>query len=106
MLWSVLLTNLPSIIKVIEGVGAQLTPILTSGYIESIRVTNGGTVVTSNPNVAILSNTGTGAQAVSLVGINQIQVTTNGTGYQVSGINLTGGSQVTATRSAVSGSCL
>ena len=85
----------------IEGVGAQLTPILTSGYIESIRVTNGGTGYTSNPNVAILSNTGTGAQAVSLVGINQIQVTTNGTGYQVPGINLTGGSQVTATRSAV-----
>lgn len=85
----------------IEGVGAQLTPILTSGYIESIRVTNGGTGYTSNPNVAILSNTGTGAQAVSLVGINQIQVTNNGIGYQVPAITLSGGSQVTATRSAV-----
>jgi len=85
----------------IEGVGAQLTPILSSGYIESIRVTNGGTGYTSNPNVAILSNTGTGAQAVSLVGINQVQVTGNGIGYKVPAITLTGGSQLTATRSAV-----
>ena len=85
----------------IEGVGAQLTPILTSGYIDSIRVTNGGTGYTSNPNVAILSNTGTGAQATSLIGINQVQVTTNGIGYQIPAITLTGGSQSAATRSAV-----
>ncbi|AFK66261.1 structural protein [Synechococcus phage S-CBM2] len=83
----------------IQGVGANLVPILTSGYISSIRVTNGGTGYTSNPNVAILSNTGTGAQAISLVGINEVQVQNNGSGYVNPTIIEVGGTA--PTRSAI-----
>ena len=64
------------------GKGAQASAILTSGTIDKVSVTAGGSGYTSRPNVRVDSITGFDAQIKALVGVGGIVVSNAGSGYK------------------------
>ena len=66
----------------IFGKGAQASAILTSGTIDSVSVTAGGSGYTSRPNVRVDSISGFDANIKALVGVSGVVVSNSGSGYQ------------------------
>ena len=66
----------------IFGKGANATANLTSGRVESVSVTAGGSGYTSRPNVRIDSISGFDAQIRALVGVSGVVISNPGSGYQ------------------------
>ena len=64
------------------GKGAQASAILTSGTIDKVSVTAGGSGYTSRPNVRVDSISGFDAQIKALVGVGGIVVSNAGSGYK------------------------
>ena len=64
------------------GQNANATAILTSGYIEKVSVTAGGSGYTSRPVVRLDSISGFEGQVKALVGIAGVTVTNTGSGYK------------------------
>ena len=64
------------------GRDASATPTLTSQFIESVRVTAGGSGYTSKPAIIASSITGSGAEITPLIGVAGIELSSVGSGYQ------------------------
>ena len=64
------------------------TAVLTSGTIDKVSVTSGGSGYTSRPNVRIDSISGFDAQIRALVGVSSVVVSNSGSGYQNPDINI------------------
>ena len=64
------------------GQNANATAVLTSGYIERVSVTSGGSGYTSRPVVRLDSISGFEGQVKALVGIAGVTVTNVGSGYE------------------------
>ena len=63
------------------GKGADATALLTSGRIENVSVTAGGSGYTSRPNVRVDSISGFDAQIRALVGVSSVVISNSGSGY-------------------------
>ena len=72
----------------IFGKGAAAAAVLTSGTIDKVSVTSGGSGYTSRPNVRIDSISGFDAQIRALVGVSSVVVSNSGSGYQNPDINI------------------
>jgi hypothetical protein len=70
------------------GKGAQASAVLTSGTIDKVSVTAGGSGYTSRPNVRIDSISGFDAQIKALVGVGGVVVSSAGTGYLDPSVNV------------------
>jgi len=70
------------------GRDADATTTLTSQFIDSVRVTAGGSGFTSKPAIVASSITGSGAEIVPLIGVAGIELSAPGSGYQVSTIDV------------------
>ena len=70
------------------GQNANATAVLTSGYIERVSVTSGGSGYTSRPVVRLDSISGFEGQVKALVGIAGVTVTNVGSGYQNPGVDV------------------
>jgi hypothetical protein len=70
------------------GQNANATAVLTSGYIERVSVTSGGSGYTSRPVVRLDSISGFEGQVKALVGIAGVTVTNVGSGYQDPGVDV------------------
>ena len=64
------------------GQNAQATANLTSGFIEKVQITAGGSGYTSRPVVRLDSISGFDGQVKALIGVASVTVTDSGTGYQ------------------------
>ena len=64
------------------GRGSEATANVTTGSIESVKVTFGGSGYTSRPAVNASAIQGSGANIRALVGVASIEVSNQGTGYQ------------------------
>ena len=64
------------------GRDGSATPTLTSQFIESVRVTAGGSGYTSKPAIVASSITGSGAEITPLIGVAGIEISAVGSGYQ------------------------
>ena len=64
------------------GKDAQASAVLTSGTIDKVSVTAGGSGYTSRPNVRVDSISGFDAQIKALVGVSSVVVSNSGSGYQ------------------------
>ena len=64
------------------GQNANATAVLTSGYIDKVSVTSGGSGYTSRPVVRLDSISGFEGQVKALVGIAGVTITNVGSGYQ------------------------
>ena len=70
------------------GQNANATAVLTSGYIDRVSVTSGGSGYTSRPVVRLDSISGFDGQVKALVGIAGVTVTNVGSGYQDPGVDV------------------
>ena len=70
------------------GQNANATAVLTSGYIDRVSVTSGGSGYTSRPVVRLDSISGFEGQVKALVGIAGVTVTNVGSGYQDPGVDV------------------
>ena len=64
------------------GQNADATAVLTSGYIEKVQVTSGGSGYTSRPVVRLDSISGFDGQVKALVGVAGVTVTSGGSNYE------------------------
>ena len=64
------------------GQGAQGTANLTTGTIDTVSVTAGGSGYTSRPSVRLDSISGFDGQVRALVGVAGVEVTSAGSGYK------------------------
>lgn len=64
------------------GQNADATAVLTSGYIEKVQVTSGGSGYTSRPVVRLDSISGFDGQVKALVGVAGVTVTNGGSNYE------------------------
>ena len=70
------------------GKGAQASAVLTSGTIDKVSVTAGGSGYTSRPNVRIDSISGFDAQIKALVGVGGVVISSAGSGYLDPSVNV------------------
>ena len=63
------------------GQDANATAVLTSGFIDNVQVTSGGSGYTSRPNVRIDSISGFDGNIKALVGVAGIEISNAGSGY-------------------------
>jgi hypothetical protein len=70
------------------GKGADATAVLTSGRIENVSVTAGGSGYASRPNVRVDSISGFDAQIRALVGVSNVVIGNGGSGYSNPGIDV------------------
>ena len=70
------------------GKGADATAVLTSGRIENVSVTAGGSGYTSRPNVRVDSISGFDAQIRALVGVSNVVISNGGSGYSNPGVDV------------------
>ncbi len=70
------------------GQNAQATANLTSGFIEKVQITAGGSGYTSRPTVRLDSISGFEGQVRALIGVAGVTVTDTGTGYQNPDVNV------------------
>ena len=66
----------------IFGQGAVGQSNLTSGFIDSVQITSGGSGYTSRPTVRIDSISGFDGNIRALVGVAGVEISNAGTGYQ------------------------
>ena len=64
------------------GQDAKATAIITSGFIDQVQVTSGGSSYTSRPNVRIDSISGFDGNIRALVGVAGVEINNPGSGYQ------------------------
>ena len=64
------------------GQDAKATAIITSGFIDQVQVTSGGSSYTSRPNVRIDSISGFDGNIRALVGVAGVEMNNPGSGYQ------------------------
>ena len=70
------------------GQNASATAVLTSGFIDQVQVTGGGSGYTSRPTVRIDSISGFDGNIRALVGVAGVELSATGSGYQNPGISV------------------
>ena len=70
------------------GQNASATAVLTSGFIDKVQVTGGGSGYTSRPTVRIDSISGFDGNIRALVGVAGVELSATGSGYQNPGISV------------------
>ena len=70
------------------GQNASATAVLTSGFIDQVQVTNGGSGYTTRPTVRIDSISGFDGNIRALVGVAGVELSATGSGYQSPGISV------------------
>ena len=70
------------------GQNASATAVLTSGFIDKVQVTNGGSGYTTRPTVRIDSISGFDGNIRALVGVAGVELSATGSGYQSPGISV------------------
>ena len=70
------------------GQKATATAVLTSGFIDQVQVTNGGSGYTTRPTVRIDSISGFDGNIRALVGVAGVELSATGTGYKNPTINV------------------
>ena len=70
------------------GQNASATAVLTSGFIDTVQVTGGGSGYTSRPTVRIDSISGFDGNIRALVGVAGVELSATGSGYQNPGISV------------------
>ncbi|AGH26529.1 hypothetical protein CPPG_00213 [Cyanophage P-RSM1] len=70
------------------GQNASATAVLTSGFIDNVQVTGGGSGYTSRPTVRIDSISGFDGNIRALVGVAGVELSATGSGYQNPGISV------------------
>ena len=70
------------------GQNASATAVLTSGFIDQVQVTNGGSGYTTRPTVRIDSISGFDGNIRALVGVAGVELSATGSGYSSPGISV------------------
>ena len=70
------------------GQNATATAVLTSGFIDKVQVTNGGSGYSTRPTVRIDSISGFDGNIRALVGVAGVELSATGSGYSNPGINV------------------